>query len=66
MKKLIIQSVIVNFIITGIFLIIITIISDVKIDLPEEYQSITKNDTLKGYYENGILHIEFNNKKNNF
>lgn len=36
-----------------------------KVDLPEEYKSITPNDTLKGYYDSdGVLHIEFNNQRN--
>lgn len=35
------------------------------VDLPEEYNMITSNDTLKGYYTgDGILHIEFNNQRN--
>lgn len=36
-----------------------------KIELPEEANQITANDTLKGYYDSkGTLHIEFNNKRN--
>ena len=36
-----------------------------KIELPEEYKAVTEKDTLKGYYDSkGILHIEFNNKRN--
>lgn len=39
--------------------------NDVKIDLPEEYPLIEANDTLKGHYTpDGVLHIEFNNKRN--
>lgn len=35
------------------------------VDLPEEISQVTKEDTLRGYYDsNGILHIEFNNLKN--
>lgn len=34
------------------------------IDLPEEYRLIKSTDTLKGYWENGAFHIEFNNKNN--
>lgn len=34
------------------------------IDLPEEYRLIKTTDTLKGYWENGVLHIEFSNKNN--
>ena len=65
MKKAIIQAFIASSIITGICFITLTVISNVNIDLPEEYESITRNDTLKGYYEDGVLHIEFNNKRNN-
>lgn len=64
MEKAIKHSLIASAIITGICFIILTVMSNVNIDLPEEYESITKNDTLKGYYENDILHIEFNNKRN--
>lgn len=36
-----------------------------KVDLPEEYKEITVKDTLRGYLDNkGVLHIEFNNKRN--
>ena len=35
-----------------------------KVDLPEEYQLITKQDTLQGYYSNDTLVIRFNNKRN--
>ena len=65
MKKAIIQAFIASAIITGICFITLTVISNVNIDLPEEYESITRNDTLNGYYEDGVLHIEFNNKRNN-
>lgn len=35
------------------------------VELPEEYKSITTNDTLRGYFDSkGVLHIEFNNKLN--
>lgn len=35
------------------------------IDLPEEINLVTKQDTLRGYYtHDGILHIEFYNKNN--
>lgn len=34
-----------------------------RIDLPEEIRAVTPSDNLKGYYTNdGILHIEYNNK----
>lgn len=34
--------------------------------LPEEYNQIKATDTLRGYYDStGVLHIEFNNKRNN-
>jgi hypothetical protein len=37
-----------------------------KIQLPEEYEYITKEDNLKGYYDTcGVLHIRFNNNKIN-
>lgn len=64
MEKAIKHSLIASAIITGICFIILTVMSNVNIDLPEEYESITRNDTLKGYYEDGVLHIEFNNKRN--
>lgn len=36
-----------------------------KINLPEEISQVKESDTLKGYYDSkGILHIEFNNKRN--
>lgn len=35
-----------------------------KVSLPEEYRAITKEDTLRGYYRNDSLIIEFNNSKN--
>jgi len=36
-----------------------------KIDLPEEISQVKPTDTLKGYYDSkGVLHIEFNNKRN--
>lgn len=36
-----------------------------KVDLPEEYKAITPEDNLKGHFDNkGVLHIEFNNKRN--
>ena len=32
------------------------------IDLPEEIRAVTKEDRLRGYYDNfGVLHIEFDN-----
>ena len=38
----------------------------IKIQLPEEYEYITKEDNLKGYYDTcGVLHIRFNNNKIN-
>lgn len=38
----------------------------IKIELPEEYEYITKEDNLKGYYDTcGVLHIRFNNNKIN-
>ena len=35
------------------------------VELPEEYKAITKDDTLRGYFRNDSLIIEFNNKHNN-
>lgn len=36
-----------------------------KINLPEEINQVKATDTLKGYYDSkGVLHIEFNNKRN--
>ena len=36
-----------------------------KINLPEEIDQLKPTDTLKGYYDSkGVLHIEFNNKRN--
>ena len=34
-----------------------------KVELPEEYKLITKEDTLVGYYKNDTLHIEFKHFK---
>jgi len=36
-----------------------------KINLPEEISQVKATDTLKGYYDSkGVLHIKFNNKRN--
>ena len=35
-----------------------------QLNLPKEINLITKQDTLKGYWKNNVLHIEFNNKRN--
>jgi V8-like Glu-specific endopeptidase len=35
-----------------------------RVDLPDEYKLIKPTDNLKGYWEGGVLHIEFNNKNN--
>lgn len=34
------------------------------IELPEKYYLITKEDTLRGYFQQGTLVIEFNNTQN--
>jgi hypothetical protein len=34
------------------------------VDLPEEYRLIKPTDTLKGYWQDNVLHIEFNNSNN--
>lgn len=38
----------------------------VMVDMPEEYKSITKQDTLQGYYNHkqDKVYIWFNNKRN--
>lgn len=35
-----------------------------RIDLPEEWSKITKEDNLKGYVEDGVLHLYFSNPDN--
>lgn len=37
-----------------------------KVDLPEEYKLITKQDKLSGYYKDNTLVIEFNNPQSVF
>ena len=55
--------------VTGFICIIVAFImamchySEQQIDLPEEYKEITIKDTLQGYYQDDVLHIEFNNTK---
>lgn len=67
MKKL--SDIQAYFLLLAIGIICLTIYKCVtaspKVSLPEEAGLITVNDTLKGYYDNnGTLHIEFNNKRN--
>jgi len=53
--------------ISVLFLILgaVTLDCNRKIDLPEEISQVKETDTLKGYYDSkGVLHIEFNNKRN--
>lgn len=36
-----------------------------KLDLPEEFNQITEEDTLRGYFDSDhVFHLEFNNKRN--
>lgn len=35
-----------------------------KVDLLKEYRLIKPTDTLKGYWQDGVLHIRFNNSSN--
>lgn len=37
-----------------------------EVELPEEYQEITKKDNLRGYWKNGVLYIEFDNEPNEY
>lgn len=57
-----------NIVIITLVLIVVfqyyTIKQTPKISLPEEYKATTKADTLRGYFQNDSLIIEFNNYKN--